>query len=287
MIISFIYSEIRSHSLKQFLKNHGFSRRLLKKEIQVFVNGLQVNLNTFLHPNDHINVILPKESTSIYPWNFPLDILFEDEYFLILNKKSGIPSIPSIRYPYYTIANAVYHYYLQHHKNFGIHILTRLDKETSGIILIAKHQYIQSLMHHLSITKKYLAFTDKMLDDEQGILKFPILKQENEMRRIIHKNGEIGITEYLLKSTKYPIFCYECILHTGKTHQIRIHFSHINAPLLGDTLYGGSNNIIQRCALHCSEISFVHPITKKIILIRCELPDDLKLLLENKKAPQK
>lgn len=276
MTLEFKYFGCENITVKYFLKQKQFSRRLLKLIENVTINYYPGNINTTLFNGDIIHVTITEENCSLVPYVADLNILFEDDFFLIVDKPTGLPSIPSIRHPRYSLANIIAHYYNIKRINANIHILTRLDKETSGIVLIAKHRYFRSLLHSAPILKKYTLFVQNKIND-CGLIVKNIKKLPNETKRIISDDGELAITEYNFVAGYHNIFEYQAILHTGKTHQIRLHFASEGAPLLGDTLYGGSN-AFNRCALHCHEIEFTHPLTNKKISIKATLPIDLQLL---------
>ncbi len=276
MTFEFKYSESESITIKSFLKQKQFSRRLLKLVENITINYFPGNINTVLINGDIIHVTILEEKCSLMPYDASLNILFEDDFFLIVDKPTDLPSIPSMRHPHYSLANIIAHYYKEKNINANIHILTRLDKETSGIVLIAKHRYFRSLLHSEPILKKYTLFVKNKINDYGVIIK-NIKKLPNEMKRIISEDGELAITEYKFIKNHNNIFEYQAILHTGKTHQIRLHFASEGAPLLGDTLYNGSNTF-DRCALHCHEIEFIHPLTNEKINVKSNLPLDLQLL---------
>ena len=163
--------------------------------------------------------------------------------------------------------------------------VNRLDLNTSGLIIFAKNEYIQEnlirQMEKGTLKKEYLAIVEGTIEEDRGVIDAPIArKQESIIERCISNEGRVAITGYevLQRNEKYSLV--KCRLITGRTHQIRAHFSYIGHPLLGDTLYGNSSNFINRQALHSYKIGFIHPITKEKMQFECDMPSDLKVLLK-------
>ena len=218
--------------------------------------------------------------------DYPLDILFEDEHFLVINKPFGVASIPSVNHSN-TIANFIKGYYVkQNYENQQVHIVTRLDKDTSGLMLFAKHGYaharLDKQLQRKSIEKRYYALVKGEGHlDPQGEIIAPIARDEDSIiTRRVAKSGKYAHTSYRIVASYGDIHLVDIRLHTGRTHQIRVHFSHIGFPLLGDDLYGGSlEHGIQRQALHCHFLSFYHPFLEEQLEISSPLPDDFKNLI--------
>ncbi|MFD2130078.1 RluA family pseudouridine synthase [Pseudogracilibacillus auburnensis] len=266
-----------------------FSNRLVKKaketESNILVNGERKTVRYIVKSGDILTIELKAEkiSDSIIPENIPLQMVYEDDFFMIINKKANMPTIPSRLHQTGTIANGLRYYYEKNNIPSTVHIVTRLDKDTSGLVLIAKHQYSHSLFSNLQrkneLKRKYTAIVHGRLAKKQDMIDEPIGRNPHSIiERMVTSEGKKAVTRYeVVKETK-QFSVVEIELETGRTHQIRVHFSFIGHPLVGDDLYGGSKKIIGRQALHCSEISFVHPVLKKEMRFSSKLASDIAMI---------
>lgn len=290
--------------LKYILKNRQYisSKLLIKLKLShsIFVNEKTEFINFIVKENDNITIdfdILEKsENKKRFIDKFPkvdkkIDILYEDEYLLIVNKPKNMPIHPSCDNYDNTLSNIVANY-LEKQNIYYIHILTRLDKNTTGICIFAKHEYVQELFtkrkEFINFKKKYLCVVYGIVKRDNDIIEKNIARKEGTIiLREVNENGDFAKTEYKVLKRNYNknYTVLEIVLHTGRTHQIRVHMSYIGHPLLGDELYGIEHNVIDnltyidRQALHCMEISFTHPITEKRISIKCDIPQDIKILI--------
>ncbi len=286
-------------NIKEILKSYfQISDRLLvklKKNKKIFLNNLTTYINKTVVIGDEISVNLDfeEESKNIIAKYMPLDILFEDSSFLIINKPAGLPIHPSILHFEDTISNGVKYYFNSINLKTKIRPVMRLDKDTSGIVIFAKNEYIQEAlikqMKNKSFKKEYYAILEGHLETKNGIINAPISRKENSIiEREINSKGDIAITNFelinnytfsnsLIKNKKLSFVKF--YLETGRTHQIRVHSKYINHPILGDSLYGNKSELISRQALHAYKISFIHPISKKQIVIEIDLPDDMKKVI--------
>lgn len=277
--------------LRQFLReklhfSSRFMKRLTAKKGYLLINNQPVTVRYILQVGDVLNIVLPEEkrSNSIQPEKIPLQIIYEDDWLIVLNKEAGIPSIPSRLHPTGTIANGLLAYYDEQKLPYTIHVVTRLDKDTSGLMLIAKHQYSHSLLSEMQrinkIKRGYEAIVHGVLQRKEGTINLPIRrKNDSIIEREVSSDGREAITHYKLIN-QYERYAHVAItLETGRTHQIRVHFSAIGHPLLGDDLYGGSTDHIKRQALHCSFLQFIHPFTKEQLTFKSKLPDEIDKLL--------
>lgn len=274
-------------SLQNFLKAKDFSRRLLTRiKHDIRVNGEVRFLKEPIETGDVINVYVPGEEKHphIIPSIQPLNILYEDEHLIAINKSSALLSTVSWDDPDTSAANRLLNYYLQEDtENKRIHLVSRLDRNTSGVLLVAKHQLAHSKMDKLlqagEVYKEYFAIapsSENVLADH-GRIDAPIGRSEHSIiERKVREDGKSSLTEYW-RLAKYPEGdVFRIKLHTGRTHQIRVHFAHMNLPLLGDDLYGGvDSGPIKRQALHCRLVSFIHPLTHQELQIEAPLADDL------------
>ena len=209
-----------------------------------------------------------------------IEILYEDDYFLIINKPAGIPVHPSTLHFNDTLSNGVKYYYDKNNINKKIRIVTRLDRNTSGIVVIAKNEYIQEqLIYQMKkglFQKEYIAICNGIFKDKAGTIDANIKRKANSIiERCISNNGQTAITEYKVIEEKDNKSKVLVKLKTGRTHQIRVHMAYIGHPIIGDDLYGKSSNFINRQALHAYKIYFIHPILNKKIEIESKLPNDM------------
>lgn len=277
------------NNVKEILKTKfQISNRLLaklKKDKHIFLNNVPCYVTAKTNPNDIILVDLDFEekSDNIIPTEMDLDIIFEDEALLVINKPAGITIHPSQNHYTDSLSNGVKFYYNTLNLKRKIRPVNRLDKDTSGIVIFAKNEYIQEAlikqMKEKVLKKEYIAFIEGFLNTMNGTISVPIARKEGSIiEREVSKNGEIAIThfEVLKKFKNYTKLKYT--LETGRTHQLRVHSKYLGNPILGDTLYGNKSNKINRQALHAYKISFIHPISKKKMIFITELPQDMKNL---------
>lgn len=278
-------------NIKQILKEEfHISDRLLKKlklNHQIFLNYIPVNINySDLKIGDFISIVLDveEEYDNIVPLESNLNIIYEDNYLLVVNKPSNMPVHPSCNHFEDSLSNIVKYYFDCIGLKRKIRIVNRLDKDTSGIVIFAKNEYIQEAliqqMKNNTFKKEYLAILNGILEKNSDIISAPIARKENSIieRCVNFETGDIAITHYdLIKTIDNKYSLVHFVLETGRTHQIRVHSAYIGHPILGDTLYGSSSTLINRQALHAQKVSFIHPITKKIIILEAPLPEDMRI----------
>lgn len=259
--------------MSDFLKRKlGFSSSLVTKVKfgGVSLNGEVVTMRATVKSGDTVEIDFPEEeSENVTPMDIPLDILYEDEHILAVNKPRDMPTHPSRGNHLPTLANAVAHYL---NEPFVFRAVNRLDRGTSGIVVIAKNPLSAALlgraMKERKINKKYIATVSGIPSDEHGIIDAPIAREEEgNIKRVVREDGKNAVTEYrIIEKTEDGNAICEVTLHTGRTHQIRVHFAYIGHPLVGDFLYGTEGD--EGYSLICSEISLPHPITNEIITIK-------------------
>ncbi|MDQ0223543.1 RluA family pseudouridine synthase [Streptococcus moroccensis] len=287
--------------VKTFLKKHEVSKSLLAKIKfkggNILVNNQPQNAIYLLDVGDKVTIDIPSEEAfeNLQAVSRPLQIVYEDDHFMVIEKPAGVASIPSILHSN-TIANFVKAYYVEkNYENQQVHIVTRLDKDTSGLMLFAKHGYaharLDKQLQKKMIQKKYFALVKGETElEDKGEIIAPIARPEDSIiTRCVHKSGKYAHTRYeTVARYKGGIHLVDIHLLTGRTHQIRVHFNHIGFPLLGDDLYGGSlGDGITRQALHCHRLEFYHPFEEKHIILESSLPDDFQAVvthLEKKKV---
>ncbi len=276
---------------KAFLHQKGISSTLWKriKHSGTFkVNGELVNAaRTMLKDGDTVSYQIERE-TDIEPEDLPLDIVYEDDFLLIVNKPPGQLVHPTTKEAHGTLANAILYHYKANGEKHSYHPIHRLDRDTSGLVLIAKEPQVQYLLTSKDGTKlfhrEYLAIVEGQPDPPDGLIDAPIARAlPSIILRKVSPEGREARTHYKTLSCfareGHEMSLVELKLETGRTHQIRVHMSYLGHPLAGDDLYGGSLELIKRQALHACRLHFAHPLTKEPIDVRAELPADMHNLL--------
>jgi 23S rRNA pseudouridine1911/1915/1917 synthase len=277
-------------NVKEFLKEKMISRSALT-DIKfnggfIAVNGEEVNVRYVLKKDDVLVIQFPNEvpSQGVSAENIPLNIIYEDEYILVINKDAGMSSIPSREHPQGSLANALMGYYKQIGLHATIHIVTRLDRDTSGLVLVAKHRHIHHLLSEQQktgrVSRTYEAFAEGQMSKSRGCIEEPIgRKSDSIIEREVRSDGQYALTNYRVIKVLPKFTWVELQLGTGRTHQIRVHLSFLGHPLLGDDLYGGKRGQMNRQALHCKKLTFNHPISNHRLEFVSDLPEDMNHLL--------
>jgi 23S rRNA pseudouridine1911/1915/1917 synthase len=295
MELEFIVKDEKYFNIKEVLKVHfEISDRLLiklKKNKKIYLNNTPAYVDKQIKQGDIIKIDMnfEEESENIIPIEMNLNIIFEDNYLLIINKPAGIPVHPSIAHYKNSLSNGVKYYFNMIGLNKKIRPVNRLDKDTSGIVIFAKHEYIQEhLIKQMKTSifkKEYQAILTGHLTNKNGKITAPIARKDGSIieREINFETGENAITYYMVLNEFYinntPLSLVNFLLETGRTHQIRLHSKYLGNPIIGDTLYGKESDLINRQALHAYKISFIHPISKENIILEIDLPDDMKKIL--------
>ena len=263
----------------------GLSAKLwkhIKWNGTVLVNGKQHgDARLRVHTGDELT-LLWQEVSSVVPVDLPLDILYEDETFLVINKPAGMIVHPTHRAARDTLVHVVAGYFERRGEAAGIHPLYRLDRDTTGIVILAKSARIQHAMtkHHGQIYREYLALAQGHLDCLSGRIDMPIGRAPSKANHWqVRADGRRALTEYETIASWPSYSLLKIHLLTGRTHQIRVHFAALGHPLLGDTAYDGSCDTIPRQALHAWRVHFFHPDTGKEIRIEAPIPEDMCRLI--------
>lgn len=306
-------SDVHTQSMNHIIKQQHISQRMrrrLRNEGIITINDEPATWNTLVHGGDHLVMKLtPEQEFSLSPMD--LDIVYEDEHILVINKAAGVLMHPTSTVRDHTLANGVLYYYQETHQHYDFHPVHRLDKDTSGIVIIAKTSVVQHAFDkkHTHFYKTYDAIVEGKLPAVPLTINWPIGRKPGSIiERYCTTEGKPARTDITVIShntrpivDKSPIIdsntiigsnnmadgnCethfthVQCLLHTGRTHQIRVHVSQLGYPLAGDDLYGGHLDYIQRQALHAARVSFHHPMTNEWLELSADMPQDMKDLIQ-------
>ncbi len=277
-------------TINQILRrNFKFSSRFktkIKFQKLADLNGEQSP--GFVRPKagDIITVRLPLENSDFPPEDIPIEPLYEDDDLLIINKQPGITVHPTKGHPDHTLANGIMKYMADTHQSFKIRFANRLDMDTSGIVIVAKNANSQNgisqQMRTQSTVKKYRAVVHGCVAEDAFTIHLPIGRDNpEEIRRKVMDGGKDAITEVRVLDRYGDAYSLlELTLKTGRTHQIRVHLSHIGHPIVGDELYGGTDPRMTRQALHSCYLKFTHPMTDEILEIHSDYPMDIRQCID-------
>lgn len=266
----------------------NFSSRLLSKlkfQHLVYLNGEPVAGWITPSPGDIISVDLPEEKSDFPPEDIPIYPVFEDDDLLIINKQPGFIVHPTKGHPDHTIANGLMRYMENTGQSFKIRFVNRLDMDTTGLLIVAKNSHAQDdltkQMKANATEKRYLAIADGIIEEDAFTIDLPIGRPDPERveRGVMTEGGYPSVTHVKVLRRFYGSCGHtlvELLLETGRTHQIRVHMSHIGHPLTGDTLYGGEAGLIDRQALHACYLAFRHPATGEAMTVQAEMPQDMQ-----------
>jgi len=289
---------VEGTKIREYLKTElGLSTRLIRSASinkKIFVNDEVVKMNRVLNIGEIIKIDLAKdESQDIAPEKMDIDIIYEDEDILVVNKRPFMVVHPTKNYQSGTLANGVINYFMESNQNCIVRLVSRLDMNTSGLIIIAKNQFSHGMlskeMSDNNVEKRYLAIVHGNLEKDSGTIDLPIYKPEgieNGIKRVIDERGQRSVTHYKGIESFENASLVECKLETGRTHQIRVHLSSLGHPICGDTLYGygeEEEELIKRQALHAYALDFKSPRTGEMLSLKSELPQDMKELIDKLK----
>lgn len=277
--------------VEQYLKRRGYSSQNIASikhmPKSILVNGIHYYMRQTLAAGDKLTVQITETAYSekIPPVELPLDIVYEDEDIIVINKPTGMPIHPSLNNYYNTMANALAWYYKEQDKPFIFRCCNRLDRDTSGLTVVAKHLVsagiLSSMTGRREVHREYLAIAAGHVTPESGTINAPLARKPGTIieRTVDWEHGEPAITHYRLISATRLHSLVALKLETGRTHQIRIHMKYLGFPLIGDYLYNPDMTYIGRQALHSHKLSFPHPITGEMMEFTAPLPEDMQAVL--------
>lgn len=287
-----ISTKYENHTIDYFIRSQGFSvavRTALKHTHEgILLNGIWSYTNSILHSGDTLVLTIDEKDSSekIVPTNLLLSIIYEDEDIMVINKPANMPIHPSINHYENTLANALAYYFNEQNKEFVFRCVNRLDRDTTGLTLIAKNLFSASVLYPATarheIIRKYIAIIDGNLEGS-GTVEAPIARMHEStvLRTVDWTNGAKAVTHYSViahdKANEHTLVSLQ--LETGRTHQIRVHMKYLGYPLAGDYLYNPESTIISRTALHSASIEFKHPITGEPMHFEAPLPADMSEII--------
>lgn len=275
------------NNIKNFLASKNISSTAYKKLKMancLTINGQQLQHNITLQAGDKVGIVMPAETTTIIPEQGALEIIYEDDALLLVNKPAPLLTHPTVQCATGTLANLVAGYYVATHQQCGIHPISRLDRNTSGLVLFAKHALYHHLMTQNRIKKEYLGLVHGELFPATGIITAPLARKPGSIieREVNFDQGQNAKTSYETLATNQKISLVRFVLGTGRTHQIRVHCAYLHCPLWGDNLYGLSGPQT-RHMLHSFKLTMVLPFTDDTLAFTIPLPNDMVSLMENEK----
>lgn len=265
------------------------SSRLFSKLIRnqgLYLNGVKAHRKDRVKTGDIITIFLEdEEDETIKQSEIPLEIIYEDLDLILINKQPDMVVHPTKNHPYGTISNALSYYFQQNNINKKARFANRLDRDTSGILVIAKnsfaHQQMSKQFIEDTVEKGYIALVDGLVEKEEDTIDLPIEREEEgSIKRIVRPDGKQSITKYKVLERYKNTSLLKIKLETGRTHQIRVHLKHIGHPIIGDSLYNSKSNFIERQALHSHRLKFETLRTKEIRDIEAKLPQDIKQVID-------
>ena len=278
--------------VEQFLRRKRYSGQNLS-EIKrmpksILVNGVHYYMRQELSKGDHLQVRIceTKNSEKIPPTNLPLDIIYEDEDLLVLNKPAGMQIQPSLNNYTNSIANALAYYFQSQGKPFIFRCCNRLDRDTSGLTIVSKHLVSGSILSDMTkyreVHREYLAIARGSVTPSEGTIQAPLGRKDGTIieRTVDWEHGEDAVTHYKVVKEANGHSLVSLRLETGRTHQIRIHMKYLGYPLIGDYLYNPDMEYMTRQALHSHHMEFTHPITGEHMSFTAPLPEDMARVMQ-------
>ncbi len=275
-------------------REHGYSSRSIKKikldKRCIERNGEHIRMVDRMYEGDVLKIRLPEEKRELRLSEIRVPVVYEDEDVIVFDKPADMPCHPSLKHPNDTLGNIFSSMCAERGTPLTYRPVNRLDKDTSGLVVVAKNAYMAAQLAG-KIDKEYTAICSGSFPEDFGTIDLPIGRMnEDEIARYVTPLGQHAVTHYIVKKRfdNYAVLCIK--LDTGRTHQIRVHMSHEGHPLIGDKLYNGDLSIMDRQALHCSQVSFLNRVSGKRVVLNSELCEDMKKaenILNNKSAMYK
>ena len=283
-----IEKEFKGIKLSKYLKEEmelssRFARRA-SLDRRIYVNGKARKLNYRIKENDFLTIDLVEEETqNIDTWEKEIDVIYEDDSILVVNKEAQMIVHPTKNNKDHTLSNAIINYYRENDEKTIIRLVSRLDMDTSGTVLLAKNQYVHSFfskeLAKNTIKREYIALVEGEFPKDINIMDFPIYRDPIEKyKRVVDNLGQESKTEVFSVDYINGYSILKLGLITGRTHQIRVHLSHLGFPIVGDILYGGNDKLIKRQVLHAGVLKINHPMKNTSMILKADFPDDIKLL---------
>ncbi len=277
-----IHREDQGRMIKEFLRQRGYSTRAmarLKKEADgILLNGTHARTVDLLQEGDLLCITFREDAPPVIPGGEMVPILYEDGDLLVFDKPSGMAIHPCRAWQGRTLAHVFAAHMAQQGEACAFRALNRLDRDTTGTVLVAKNQYVAGVLAG-NFQKEYVGVVQGILEPDQGTVDAPIAREApDRMKRTVSPEGQPSVTHYrvLERGTDCTLVVFH--LETGRTHQIRVHMAHLGHPLAGDPLYGGDRSLLERQALHCRWVRFQHPVTGQLLQVCSPLPRDILVL---------
>lgn len=274
------------HVLKGQMKLSSRLIKKLKKHDGIFLNDRLTRTIDTIHNGDTVSVVIEyNEEIHFQPEEADISIIYEDQYFLAVNKNAGIPVHPTARHNTGTLAQMVLSHFIKQGLSIKTRPINRLDKDTSGVVLFAKNAHMQdriiSQMKENSVLKVYVGIVHGVFEPFEGVINLPIARKDTSIiERVVDPSGASAVTRYKTLEVHNGLSLVQFILETGRTHQIRVHTRAMGHPLLGDWLYSDiKTDLIDRQALHSTTLAFNHPITSERIILNAPIPEDMRKVL--------
>ena len=290
-----IPTEYEGKKILEYLTSKGYSRQLqtiLKKdEDGVYLNGEPAFLNRKLTEGDKLRIRIKElhSSEKIPPVELPFNVVYEDEDIVVIDKPAKMPIHPSMNNYENTLGNAAAYYYRSQGEQFVYRCINRLDRDTTGLTIIAKHMLSACVLYDQmvggDICRTYFAIVQGTFDEKEGTVNLPLgRKPDSAIERMVDmENGEEAVTHYKVLAESGELSLLELHLDTGRTHQIRVHMTYIGHPLIGDFLYNPESRLMDRQALHAGRLEFIHPVTGERLSFEAQMPEDMATILREHK----
>ncbi|MBR5251986.1 MAG: RluA family pseudouridine synthase [Oscillospiraceae bacterium] len=291
MIVNFTVKEHQQGTtLQSFLRSEGVSLALIKRikflPDGILVNGTKQNTDYRVNTGEQVTVNAADtqenaEKSTVIPQDMPLDIVYMDPCCMVVDKPFYMPVHPSFNHPTDTLANGFCSYWQKRGESRIFRAINRLDRNTSGLVLVALDAFSAEKLKG-DVDKTYTAIVQGRVQPAQGVIELPIAREkESIITRCVREDGQYARTDYTVVKQNEKFSLLDIKLHTGRTHQIRVHFSHLGHPLAGDDLYGGSTECISRHALHCRRLEFISPHTGEKVTVNSNIPADMEEIVIN------